>query len=503
MSDALLNLALGFQVAVTPENLLLCLTGAAIGTLIGVLPGLGPTATIAMLLPITFHLPPTGGLIMLAGIFYGSQYGGSTTAILVNLPGESSSVVTCLDGYVMARKGRAGAALTIAALASLTAGIITTAAIAGFGPPLASIALAFGPAEYVALMTLGLTGAMAAAKGSRARAAVMVGFGLLLAMVGTDVSSGEERYTFGVASLFDGIDFVPLTMGLFGIAEIIANLETTGGGGVETAPVGSLWPNREEMRRSWPAALRGTVVGTLFGALPGGGATISSFAAYALEKRVARDPSRFGRGAPEGVAGPEAANNAGAQAGFIPMLALGIPPNAVMAMMIGAMMIHGITPGPRIIELQPDLFWGLIVSMLMGNVMLVILNLPLIGLWVRLLRIPYAYMFPAILVFCCVGAYSLNNSVVDVLMMAGFGVFGHILRKLEFEPVPLLMGFVLGKMLEENLRRALLLSAGDPTVFLTRPISAGLLAAAVLLLIAASSPATRERRGSSEPKHGG
>jgi len=502
MNDVLLHLALGFQVAVTPENLLLCLGGAAIGTLIGVLPGLGPTATIAMLLPVTFHLPPTGGLIMLAGIFYGSQYGGSTTAILVNLPGESSSVVTCLDGYVMARKGRAGAALTIAALASLVAGVITTAAIAGFGPPLASIALAFGPAEYVALMVLGLAGAMAATKGSKARAAVMVGFGLLLAMVGTDVSSGEERYTFGVASLFDGIDFVPLTMGLFGVAEIIANLEASGGKGVETAPVGSLWPNRGEMRRFWPAALRGTVVGTLFGALPGGGATISSFAAYALEKRVSRDPSRFGRGAPEGVAAPEAANNAGAQAGFIPMLALGIPPNAVMAMMIGAMMIHGVTPGPRIIELQPDLFWGLIVSMLMGNVMLVILNLPLIGLWVRLLRIPYAYMFPAILVFCSVGAYSLNNSVVDVLMMAGFGVFGHILRKLEFETVPLLMGFVLGKMLEENLRRALLLSAGDPTVFLTRPISAGILAVAALLLIAASLPAPRERRGGGEPEHG-
>lgn len=360
----------------------------------------------------------------------------------------------------MARKGRAGAALTIAALASLVAGIVTTAAIAGFGPPLASVALAFGPAEYIGLTVLGLAGAMVASKGSRIRAAMMVGFGLLLAMVGTDVSSGQERYTFGIDGLFDGIDFVPLTMGLFGIAEIIANLEETGGRGVETTPVGSLWPNRDEIRRSWPAALRGTAVGTLFGALPGGGATISSFAAYALEKRVARDPTRFGRGAPEGVAGPEAANNAGAQAGFIPMLALGIPPNAIMAMMIGAMTIHGITPGPRIIDLQPDLFWGLIVSMLAGNVMLVILNLPLIGLWVRLLKVPYAYMFPAILVFCCVGAYSLNNSVVDMLMMAGFGVFGHVPRELEFEPVPLLMGFVLGKMLEENLRRALLLFGG-------------------------------------------
>lgn len=494
MTELLGNLLLGLSVSLSPDNLLLCFGGALIGTLIGVLPGLGPTATVAMLLPLTFHLPPVGALIMLAGIFYGSQYGGSATAILVNLPGKSSSVVTCLDGHAMARQGRAGVALATAALASLFAGIVTTFLIAVAGPPLAGVALAFGPAEYVSLMLLGLIGAVTLAHGSVVKAIAMILLGLLLSMVGTDVNSGDTRFTFGLPQLYDGIDFVPLAMGLFGLAEIITSLEQTGGVGRTTAPIASLWPKREDIRQAWPATVRGTVMGALLGILPGGGATLGSFAAYSLEKKVSRRPEQFGQGAIEGVAAPEAANNAASQACFIPMLSLGIPPNAIMALMIGAMTIHGITPGPQIMAKQPELFWGMIASMLIGNVILVILNLPMIGLWVRLLRVPYGYLFPAILVFCCIGTYTLNNSAFNVLLMAMFGVLGYVLRKLDCEPAPLMLGFVLGPMLEENLGRALLLSGGDPTVFATRPISGSLLAAAAFLLILMVLPSVRRRR---------
>ncbi|PWC84052.1 hypothetical protein TSH100_19110 [Azospirillum sp. TSH100] len=492
--DVFANLWLGLGVSVEPMNLLYCFIGALIGTLIGVLPGLGPTATVALLLPITFYLPPVGALIMLAGIFYGAQYGGSTTAILVKLPGESSSVMTCLDGNAMARQGRGGVALATAALASLFAGVVTTLVIAVAGPPLAGVALAFGPSEYVALMLVGLIGAVILAHGSVVKAVAMILIGLLLSMVGTDVNSGQMRFTFDIPQLYDGLDFVPLAMGLFGLADIIINLEETEGRGIEPSPIHRLWPTWADFTEAWPAAVRGTALGAFLGILPGGGATLSAFSSYALEKKVARDPAAFGKGAIQGVAGPEAANNAGAQASFIPMLSLGIPSNAVMALMIGAMMIHGITPGPQIMTKQPELFWGMIASMLVGNIMLVVLNLPLIGIWVRLLRVPYAYLFPAILVFCCIGTYSLRNDVFDVVMMAGFGLFGYVLKKLDCEPAPLLLGFVLGPLLEENLSRAMLLSHGDLTIFVSRPISAGLMAVAAGLLALILLPAFRRQR---------
>jgi TctA family transporter len=459
-----------------------------------VLPGLGPTATVAMLLPITFYLPPTGALIMLAGIFYGSQYGGSTTAILVRLPGESSSVVTCLDGYAMAQQGRAGAALAIAALGSLFAGIFTAILIGMAGPPLAEIAVLFGSAEYVALLTVGLLSAVVLASGSIPKAIGMILLGLLLGLVGTDINTGEKRFTFDLKLLFDGIGFVPLAMGLFGLAEVIVSLEEAADRQMRTGPVRGLWPNREEFRRAWPAVLRGTGLGAILGILPGSGATLSSFASYTLEKKISKTPERFGRGAVEGVAGPEAANNASAQACFIPMLSLGIPPNAIMALMIGAMMIHGIQPGPAVMTSQPALFWGMIASMVIGNIMLVLLNLPLIGMWVALLRIPYALLFPMILVFCAIGTYSLNNSVFEVAIMAGLGVLGYLFRKLGCEVAPLMLGFVVGPMLEEHVRRALLLSQGDPSVFFTRPISAALFGLCALLFLAMLLPAMRQQR---------
>jgi putative tricarboxylic transport membrane protein len=492
--ELIANLAYGFSIAATPENLLFCFIGVLLGTMIGVLPGLGPTATVAMLLPITFYLPPTGALIMLAGIFYGSQYGGSTTAILVRLPGESSSVVTCLDGYAMAQQGRAGSALAIAALGSLFAGIVTAIVIGMAGPPLAEIAVLFGPSEYVALLTVGLLSAVVLASGSIPKAIGMILIGLLLGLVGTDVNTGDKRFTFDLKLLFDGIGFVPLAMGLFGLAEVVVSLEEAAGRHMSTGPVRGLWPNREEIRRAWPAVLRGTGLGVLLGILPGSGATLSSFASYTLEKKISRTPERFGHGAVEGVAGPESANNASAQACFIPMLSLGIPPNAIMALMIGAMMIHGIQPGPAVMTSQPALFWGMIASMVIGNIMLVLLNLPLIGMWVALLRIPYALLFPMILVFCAIGTYSLNNSVFEVAIMAGLGVLGYVFRKLGCEVAPLMLGFVVGPMLEEHLRRALLLSQGDPSVFVTRPISAALFGLCALLFLAMLLPALRRKR---------
>ena len=476
------SLVLGFGVALTPMNLLYCLLGVSLGTLIGVLPGIGPVATIAMLLPATFSLPPVSALIMLAGIYYGAQYGGSTTAILVNLPGESSSVVTCLDGYAMARQGRAGPALGIAALGSFFAGCVSTLLIALFAPPLADVALRFGPAEYFSLMVLGLVAAAVLSRGSLTKAIAMIFFGLLLGLVGADVNSGAFRFTFGIPELADGIGFVVVAMGMFGFAEIIANLEHPEQRQVFTSHVSGLMPTRADLRQSWKAVLRGTGVGSFFGILPGGGAILASFAAYTVEKRVAADPSRFGNGAIEGVAGPEAANNAGAQTSFIPLLTLGIPSNAVMALMIGAMTIHGITPGPEVMTKQPELFWGMIASMWIGNLMLVVLNLPLIGLWVGLLRVPYRLLYPAILLFSCIGVYSLNNNAFDVILTGAFGLLGYALLKLGCEPAPMLLGFVLGPLMEEYLRRALRISRGDPTIFVTRPLSLALLAGAAFLL---------------------
>jgi TctA family transporter len=492
--DVLSNLAFGLSVAVSPDNLLFCFIGVLLGTLIGVLPGLGPTATVAMLLPITFFLPPTGAIIMLAGIFYGAQYGGSTTAILVKLPGESSSVVTCLDGYAMAQQGRAGAALAIAALGSLFAGVVTAVVIAIAGPPLAEIAILFGPAEYVSLLVLGLIGAVVLASGALPKAIAMILLGLLIGCVGTDITTGEKRFTFDLVTLYDGIGFVPLAMGMFGLAEVIASLEESGGAGRTTTPITRLWPTRKDFKEAWPAATRGTFLGILLGILPGSGATLASFASYALEKKVSREPKKFGTGIVQGLAGPESANNAAAQACFIPMLSLGIPPNAIMALMIGAMMIQGIQPGPSVITSQPELFWGMIASMLIGNILLVLLNLPLIGLWVKLLRVPYQMLFPVILVFCAIGTYSLNNSVFEVGLMAGFGVLGYVLRKLGCELAPLMLGFVVGPMLEENIRRTLLLSQGDPSVLVTRPIAAGMFVIATLLLLAMLLPSLKSKR---------
>jgi TctA family transporter len=492
--DLFANLATGFGVALTYQNLLYCFAGVLLGTLIGVLPGIGPVPTIAMLLPITYALPPVSALIMLSGIYYGAQYGGSTTAILVNLPGEASSVVTCLDGYQMARQGRAGTALAVAAIGSFIAGTFATLLVAAFAPPLAEVALKFGPAEYFSLMVLGLIAAVVLASGSLVKAIAMIVLGLLLGIVGTDVNSGMARFSFGLPELTDGIGFVVVAMGLFGFAEIIVNLEHTEKREVFTDKVSNLMLSWKDFKSALPAMLRGTGIGSALGILPGGGALLGSFAAYTVEKKIAKDPSRFGKGAIEGVAGPESANNAGAQTSFIPLLTLGIPPNAVMALMVGAMTIHSIQPGPQVMTSNPQLFWGLIASMWIGNLMLVVLNLPLIGIWIKLLSVPYRLLYPAILLFCCIGVYSLQNNIFDVMLTVVFGFVGWIFVKLECEPAPLLLGFVLGPMMEENLRRALLLSRGDPTVFFTRPISAVMLSIAAVLLLIIVAPSIRRKR---------
>jgi TctA family transporter len=492
--DILSNLALGFSVAATPINLLYAFIGAVVGTLIGVLPGIGPVATIAMLLPATYGLQPVTALIMLAGIYYGASYGGSTTAILVNLPGEMSSVITVLDGYQMARQGRAGAALCIAALGSFFAGCVATVVIAAFAPPLAEVALKFDAAEYFSLMVLGLVSAIALAHGSVIKAVAMTILGLLLGIVGTDVNSGASRFAFNVPELMDGIGFVAMTMGLFAFSEIAVNLEDEEQRDLLTQPISRLWISWQEFKESFPAVLRGTGIGSLLGILPGGGATLSSFASYTIEKKIAKDPSRFGKGAIEGVAGPESANNAGAQTSFIPMLTLGIPSNAVMALMVGALIIHDIQPGPEIMTKTPDLFWGLIASMWIGNVMLIVLNLPLIGIWVRLLRVPYRLLYPMILLCCTIGAFSTNNNMFDVWVAVVFGALGYVFAKLGCEPAPLLLGYILGPMLEENLRRALVLSRGDFSVFFSRPISLTMLVIAAGLLAVIVAPAIRQKR---------
>jgi len=494
--DLLNNLAIGFATALTLQNLIYAFAGCLIGTLIGVLPGIGPVATLAMLLPTTYALEPTSALIMLSGIYYGAQYGGSTTAILVNLPGESSSVVTCLDGYQMARKGRAGAALGIAAIGSFIAGSFATVLVAAFAPPLTELAFKFGPAEYFSLMVLGLIGAVVLASGSLVKAIAMIVLGLLLGIVGTDVNSGVARFSFDVPELTDGIGFVAVAMGVFGFAEIIANVEKKEHREVFTSKVGSLLPSGREFLDAAPAIARGTLLGSVLGILPGGGALLASFAAYTVEKKIAGAKANppFGQGNIRGVAGPESANNSGAQTSFIPMLTLGIPPNAVMALMIGAMTIHNIQPGPQVMTSNPTLFWGLIASMWIGNLMLVVLNLPLIGIWVQLLKVPYRLLYPAILAFCCIGVYSINNTVFDVYVTVVFGVIGYVFYKLKCEPAPLILGFILGPMMEENLRRAMLLSRGDPTTFVTRPLSLGLLLAAAALLVIVMLPAIKSKR---------
>ncbi len=492
--DLFNNLWLGFSVAVTPVNLLFCFLGALLGTLIGVLPGIGPLATVAMLLPVTFYLDPTTALVMLAGIYYGAQYGGSTTSILVNLPGELSSVVTCLDGYQMARQGRAGSALAVAALGSFFAGSVATLVIAVFSAPLTTVAQQFRPADYCALMVFGLVAAVILASGSAIKAIAMVMLGLLLGIVGTDVNSGQLRYTMGLDPLSDGIGFVGIAMGLFGIGEIMKNLEQRESERSVMAKIERLWPTLADFHASWRAVLRGTAVGTCLGVLPGGGALLASFAAYTFEKKISKDPSRFGKGAIEGVAAPESANNAGAQTSFIPLLTLGIPSNALIALMAGAMMIHGIAPGPQVMTKQPELYWGLIASMWIGNLMLVIINLPLIGIWVTLLKVPYRLLYLGILMFCCIGAYSVNNATFDIYIVAAFATLGYVFIKLECEPAPMMLGFILGPLMEENLRRSLLLSRGDWSVFVTQPISATFLAMTAGLALLIVLPNIRKSR---------
>jgi TctA family transporter len=493
--DVFNNLILGFTVALSYQNLLYCFIGCFLGTVIGVLPGIGPVATIAMLLPITFNLPPIPALIMLAGIYYGASYGGSTTAILVNLPGESSSVVTCIDGYQMGRQGRAGPALAIAAIGSFFAGCVGTVLIALFGPPLAELAFEFGAAEYFSMMVLGLVAAVVLASGSLIKAIGMIIVGLLGGLVGTDVNSGIARYSFGVSELSDGIGFVSVAMGMFGFGEIISNLgQTSETKNIEVSKVHSLMPSWDDIKTSIGPIMRGTAIGTIFGILPGSHTVIASFSSYTLEKKLAKDPSRFGKGAIEGVAGPESANNAAAQTCFIPLLTLGIPTGAVMALMVGAMTIQGIAPGPQVMTQKPDLFWGMIASMWVGNLMLVILNLPLIGMWVQFLKIPYRVLFPSILLFIAIGAYSINNSPFEVYMAALFGFFGYFASKWGCEAAPLILGFVLGPLMEENLRRAMLISRGDPSVFFTRPISCGQLIVSLILLCMVVLPQFQKKR---------
>ncbi len=497
MTDLINNLALGFGVAFTFQNLIYAFIGCLLGTLIGVLPGVGPLATIAMLLPATYALPPVAALIMLAGIYYGAQYGGSTTAILVNLPGEASSVVTMIDGYQMARKGRAGPALAAAGLGSFIAGCVGTLILAAFAEPLTEVAFKFGPAEYFSLMILGLIGAVVLASGSLLKAVCVVLLGLLLGLVGTDVNSGVARYSFDIPELTDGIGFIAIAMGVFGYGEIIANLgKPEEEREVFADRVGGLMPSLEDFKRMLPAVLRGTALGSALGILPGGGAVLSAFAAYTIEKKMKMRDGEvpLGKGNIRGVAAPESANNAGSQTSFIPLLTLGIPPNAVMALMVGAMTIHNIQPGPQVMTSNPELFWGLIASMWIGNLMLIILNLPLIGIWIKLLTVPYRWLFPAIVLFCAIGVYTTNNNTWDIWMVGLFGILGYVFIKLGIEGAPLLLGLILGPMMEENLRRAMLLSRGDWSVFVTRPLSATLLAMSLVLLIIVLLPSVKSKR---------
>jgi TctA family transporter len=492
--ETLGNLAFGLGVALTWQNVVYCFIGCFLGTLVGVLPGIGPVATVAMLLPFTFNLGPAPALIMLAGIYYGAQYGGSTTAILVNIPGESSSVVTTLDGHQMARKGRAGPALGIAAIGSFIAGCIATLVVAYFAPPLAELALKFGPAEYFSLMVFGLIAAVVLARGSVLKAIAMVCFGILLGLVGTDVNSGTIRFGFGQDELTDGIGFVALAMAFFGITDVVANLEHKDKADVYGERLGSVLPSLHDLRVCFWSIARGTALGSILGILPGGGALLASFAAYMFEKKIAKPPRHFGDGDIRGVAAPESANNAGAQTSFIPMLTLGIPSNPTMALMIGALMIQGIAPGPQVMTERPELFWGLVASMWVGNLMLLVLNLPLIGLWVKLLAVPYRLLFPAIFVFCCIGVFTVDNKIFDIYVLAALSAVAYVLLKLDCEPAPLILGFILGPMMEEQMRRAMMINFGDVTIFLTRPISACFLIAAAAMMLLIALPSLRAKR---------
>ncbi len=471
----------GFYTVLQPLNILFCFVGALVGTLIGVLPGLGPTAAIAMLLPLTIGLEPVTAIIMIAGIYYGASYGGSTTAILVNIPGEAQSVVTCLDGYKMALQGRAGPAIGIAAIGSFIAGTFGAVCIGLVSMPLIEFAIRFGPPEYLALLLLGFVIVLVLAKGSLVKSLLMVFAGLLLSAVGQDIVTGEPRYTFGIPELLDGFGIVVIAMGIFGLGEVLYNLEDLAARSVVSVPVKNLLPNRDEWRASIKPIARGSILGFLIGLLPGGGATLASFISYAVEKRVAKDPSRFGKGAIEGVAGPEASNNAGAAGSFIPLLTLGLPGNPVTAILLGALILYGVVPGPLMIQRNPEVFWGVVASMYVGNVMLLVLNLPLIGIWVQLLRIPYRYLFAPLILFMLIGVFSINSSVFDVWMLLVFGIIGYLLRKLEFDPAPLILAFVLGGMIELNLRQTLMLGRGSWEFLLDRPIALSVLFAAAVV----------------------
>lgn len=494
MADLFHNLYLGFSVILSLDNVLLCFIGCFVGTLIGVLPGIGPLATIAILMPITYNTEPVGALIMLAGIYYGSQYGGSTTAILVNMPGESSSIVTALDGHAMARQGRAGKALGIAAIGSFVAGTFATLVIAATALPLSDLALSLTAGNYFALMLLGLSLAIILAGGSLFKAIGMLITGVMMALVGADQVTGEPRLTFGSDLLYNGFDIAIVSMGLFGIAEILRNLEARERRPVVSNVIGSLLPNRKDIGEASGSIARGSLLGALIGIIPGNGATLSTFASYALEKRVSRHPERFGKGAIQGVAGPESANNAAAQTTFVPLLTLGLPSTATMALVGGAMTLHGVIPGPQVVAKHPDLFWGVITSMWVGNLMLVIINLPLISIWVKFLKVPYHLLFPMIVLFCCVGIYSVNARPSDVLQVAVFGVVGYLLSKLRFEAAPLLLGLVLGGMLEDNLRRGLILSQGSIGTFIGEPLTLLTLSVTGIALGSALLPAIRKNR---------
>ena len=492
--DVFTNLAYGFGRVLTFQNIGFCLIGCLLGTLIGVLPGIGPVATIAMLLPATYGLDPLASLVMLAGIYYGAQYGGSTTAILINMPGETSSVVTCLDGYQMARRGRAGSALAIAALGSFFAGCVGTVFVAAFAPLLAALSQKFASPEYFALMALGLIAAVVMARGSVIKAIAMIFAGLLFGIVGTDVQTGLARYTFGVSELWDGVGFLPVVMGLFGLVEVIMNLERPQERHLLDTKITGLWPNWEEFKQAWPAVLRGTGLGSLLGILPGGGAVLASFASYTMEKRISKDPSRFGNGAVEGVAGPESANNAAAQTSFIPLLTLGLPSNVIMALMMGALIIQGMNPGAAVLDKRPDLFWGLTASMWVGNLMLLVINLPMIGIWVKVLKVPYRTLFPIILVISLIGIYTVNNSVTDIWLTAFFALVGYMFIKFDMEPTPFVLAFILGPQMEDNLRRSMTLSRGDPMIFVNRPITLTLLLLALGVLLLVILPSFRKTR---------
>jgi TctA family transporter len=482
------NFALGLSVALTPNNALWCFVGVSLGTFVGVLPGIGSLAAISLLLPITFHLDPTSAIVMLAGVFYGSAYGGSIASILLNLPGTPNTAVTALDGYPMSRQGRAGVALFMTTVASFVGASFGIILLMFFSPLIVSVALQFGPAEYFSIMLLGLVAASSIGTESPAKGIAMVILGVLLGLVGADIETGETRFTFGIANLYEGVNLVAIAMGLFGVSEVIASIREirTGRAPLNSVSLWSMIPTADDVRRSWLPMLRGSTIGSFFGALPGTGGVVASFMAYAVEKRVSSDPSRFGKGAIEGIIAPETANNAADQTAFIPTLTLGIPGNVVMALMIAALMIHGVAPGPQLMTNNPELFWGLIMSFWVGNIMLLVLNIPLIGIWIRVLSIPYHLLYPAILMFVCIGVYSINNSAFDILMVVIFGAAGYIMRLLDLQPAPLLLGFVLGPLMEENLRRALLISRGDYMVFLDRPISAGFLAVTVILLALAT-----------------